>query len=47
MLLIGMKTSLIKYPITPITAKPIAHDEAILMNSEISKNYLNTFSIWF
>jgi len=33
MLLIGMNTSLITYPMTPITANPIAHEEAILTNS--------------
>lgn len=29
----GMKTNFIKYPTTPITANPIAQDDAILMNS--------------
>ena len=33
MLLIGMKTNFIKYPTTPITANPIAQEEAIFMNS--------------
>jgi hypothetical protein len=37
MLLIGMKTNLIIYPITPITANPIAHDYTILTNSIIIK----------
>ena len=32
-LLIGINTSLIKYPTAPITANPIAHDEAILIYS--------------
>jgi len=39
MLLIGMKTSLITYPTKPITAKPIAQDEAIFKYSnQIMKN---------
>jgi hypothetical protein len=29
----GMKINLIVYPITPMTANPIAHDEAIFKNS--------------
>ena len=33
-LLIGINTSLIKYPTAPITANPIAHDEAILIYSK-------------
>lgn len=33
MLLIGMKTNLIKYPTAPMTANPIAQDVAILMYS--------------
>lgn len=32
-LLIGMNTSLITYPMTPITANPNAHELVILMNS--------------
>jgi len=32
-LFIGMKTNLIKYPTAPITTKPIAHDDAILIYS--------------
>lgn len=33
MLFIGINTSFIKYPTTPITANPIAQELAILMNS--------------
>jgi hypothetical protein len=33
MLFIGIKTNLIIYPITPITANPRAQDEAIFKNS--------------
>jgi len=29
-----MNTNFIKYPTTPITAKPIAQEEAIFMNSK-------------
>ena len=45
MLLIGINTNFIKYPITPITAKPMAQDYAILMNSYNNLNF--TSSIWF
>jgi hypothetical protein len=46
MLLIGMKTSLMIYPTTPITANPTAHELAILVNSkELKKKY--TRSVWF
>jgi hypothetical protein len=34
-LLIGMKSSLMTYPIAPITPKPIAHDDAIFRNSKL------------
>lgn len=34
MLLIGMKTNFIKYPTTPMTANPIAQEEAIFINSK-------------
>ena len=36
----GMKNNLMKYPMAPITKKPIAHEEAILLYSKkgISKN---------
>ena len=33
MLFIGMKTNLIKYPITPMTANPRAQDCTIFTNS--------------
>jgi len=33
--LIGINTNLITYPTTPITAKPIAHELAIFVNSII------------
>jgi len=33
MLFIGMKTNLMIYPTTPITANPMAHELAILVNS--------------
>jgi hypothetical protein len=36
MLLIGIKTNLITYPTNPITANPIAQEEAILKNSFLS-----------
>ena len=45
-LLIGINTSLIKYPTAPITANPIAHDEAILIYSLMFRIKLNTFSVW-
>ena len=33
MLLMGMNSSLITYPIAPITPNPMAHDAAIFRNS--------------
>jgi hypothetical protein len=45
MLLIGMKTSLMIYPTTPITANPTAHELAILVNSkELKKKYIPALS---
>lgn len=47
MLFIGMKTSLITYPTTPITANPIAHELAIFVNSNKNKYVLYTSFIGF
>lgn len=44
-LLIGMNTSLIKYPTAPMTAKPMAQEDAILIYSLILQ--LNTSSVGF
>ncbi len=43
MLLIGMKTSLITYPTTPITANPKAQAYAIFKNS--NKNIINIIDL--
>ena len=42
MLLIGMKTNLIRYPTTPITAKPIAQ-YAVVFFSSYKKQYYDEF----
>ena len=44
MLLIGINTSLIEYPIIPIIEKPRAHELAIFKNSKI---LIKTFFIGF
>jgi hypothetical protein len=46
--LIGIKTNLMTYPTTPMTANPIAHDWAILINSNNQKKKnLNKFLDYF
>jgi hypothetical protein len=44
-LLIGMNTSLMKYPTAPMIAKPIAQDDAIFKYSKIIS--IITSFIWF
>ena len=43
-LLIGINTSLITYPMTPITANPNAQELEIFINSTY---FIFTFFIWF